>query len=48
MLNNLKKYLKVKAEAMQKMQMGDLEGYMSNLREMYKLRMLIPTSKITV
>jgi len=43
MLDRLKKYLSVKAEAKKKMEMGDLEGYMTNLLELYRIRMLIST-----
>ena len=42
MLEQLKKYLKLKAEAMKKMQTGDLEGYLGTLREIYELRTILP------
>jgi hypothetical protein len=44
MLDQLKKYLKLKAEAMQQMQKGDVEGYVKKLRELYELRSVFPNS----
>lgn len=46
MLNEVKKYLKLKAEAMQKMQTGDVEGYLGKLRELYEMRSLFPKTSI--
>ena len=45
MLDLVKKYLKVKAEAKRLMGIGDLDGYMNSLREMYELRNLIPQTQ---
>lgn len=42
MLEQLKKYLKLKAEAMSKMQKGDVEGYLGTLRELYEIRSILP------
>ena len=46
MFDQVKKYLRIKAEAMKNMQNGDLEGYISNLREMYELRTVIPNPEV--
>jgi len=44
MLHQVKKYIRIKAEAMQKMKSGDLEGYIGKLRELYELRRAIPNT----